>query len=588
MNIGIDFGSTYSMLSYIHPVDNTLKGIAPTGQSPHIHSIVCEKDGKLISGNTAKSFSANRPNMPTYRAFKMLLPEIRQDVLRDNGYDSQHTPETISREFLKQQITGAMRTLKHREPFQQVTICVPHVWDTDVSTFSGKNALLKVCNQLIEEDKLMKSVQIVSEPAAATACFAYNYQTVTKKPYEGWILIIDYGGGTLDVTLSQVRAIAKAGTDEKVMEITVKGKTGAGENHDQRIGDAGLAYMRGVVAQALREQGIKDPPQDHQFMKAVDELETMLIQMPEIIIDKVEGEYYDDPDALRRDDEWFCSVSYNHPKVPGGELPITCGVLARVYDSLIQPVLNKALDQIFEKMRYELGMEAPGDRREGLKIAVVGGFGQYCLVQRQVNQYFNIGDNMTDPRLHGLEMQGDAAKEDAVSYGAALIANDKVRLKKIAPFSIGLALVPGNGKKEYPAFAFRSNQPLDPGKIYYLERSALLYIPDGAEDDPSKFPMKLAIAWDNDPGVAGKPNRARKLIPSEEIRRKMLSIRTNLYNVGFSIDQYEIITFWAVPTDTFGNRRVDRAVSKKLGNFADIFGSGAVQLTQNELIEGEP
>lgn len=583
MNLGIDFGSTYSMLSYYDKINKILKGVVTQGNGPHIPSIACYKSpGKLVSGQAARKLLENRADLTPYRAFKMLLPVSDPDELEQMGYRGENTPKKITQEFLKQQLQTA-KTKLHVDCFDRVTICVPHVWDTDVSTVSGKAVLLDVCEKLRAEG-LMNEVRVVSEPAAATACFAHNYALNARELYQGWILIVDYGGGTLDITLSQVNTIDRDG-GAKAMEITVQAKGGAGENHpDNRVGDAGIAYMQGVIEQALADAGIHNPPRDHAFLSAADVLESSLINTPEDLIDKVRFEYDDNPEGLRDDMEVFESFSYN-----GQLINITYSTLARVYDTVIRPVLKKELDKIFLKMKVLLGISEPKELpKDPFKIALVGGFGQYILVQQQVRRYFNIGDDDGDPRLYGLDMRTaegavDTDRENAISYGAALISSDEIYLRKTAPYSIGLVSQDPQTLKNTFEFAFQSNDLLKPGKIYYLKQSIYFHGRTEHNSTPENFPWKFAIKLDGDPDIGNSPDRARKLIPLEPIRIKMLSIKRGCYDLGFSINESEVISFFSVPTDTYGKRLESEAEILPLGNFSQIFGD-VIQIRKAPII----
>ena len=53
-----------------------------------------------------------------------------------------------------------------------------------------------------------------------------------KKNFDGRVLLIDYGGGTLDITLTRV--VSKGDS----MEVKVEKRDGAGENIDKEIGNA--------------------------------------------------------------------------------------------------------------------------------------------------------------------------------------------------------------------------------------------------------------------------------------------------------------------------------------------------------------
>lgn len=548
MNLGIDFGSTYSMLSYYDNINKILKPVAPEGKSPHIPSVACRKTkskpGDSFSyGNMAKAMlDKDRKNALTpYRAFKMLLPVSDQAELQKHGYINGITPRMVSREFLRSQL----QSVRSKYPVEQVTICIPYVWDQDYSTLSGKGILYEICQEL-QDEGLMKSFRVVSEPAAATACVAHQISVKTKKLYQGWILIVDYGGGTLDITLSKVRTINRNRKD--YMEISVEGQAGAGENHpDNRIGDAGIAYMNAVVAQALKDAGC-DYERDTEFQDAVDLLEETLINDNQELLDKVE-EASSNPAILKEDLDVFMTFSYDDMD----EVPVTYSTLVRVYDSLIRPLLDRELKKIFNnKMRTLLNMKAPRDAVKNLQIALVGGFGQFILVQQQVCEFFNIGDSD----------EIGVSKEDAISYGAALIANGNVALQVRAPASIGICY---SVKQNDFDFSFLRHTPLEPGEIHYLDHTVLYLGAKGKENFPWQFVLNLD----------GNPRIGRVLVPiDDEVREKMLCIPSPCsFKCGFSVNESEVITFWYVETDTWGKFDPAKLQKKELGNIPGIFGS---------------
>lgn len=549
MNLGIDFGSTYSMLSYYDEQEKSLKAAVTEGNSPHIPSIACyasKKSKDLVFGHLARTTLDAKRNLVPYRAFKMLLPVTDKDKLAQMGYTGDNMPQRIAKEFLKSQIQAARRDL-HVSAFDQVTICIPYVWDRDYSTLSGKGVLYEICQELIQEEGLMRSVRVISEPAAATACVAHKYTQRTQRLYQGWILIIDYGGGTLDITLSKVSTVRRSGRD--FMEISVEGQAGAGEHHskDNRIGDAGIAYMQAVVAKALEQAGYPDAPRDRDFQKAVDLLESTLINNAAKLEEKV-LENGNDPAMLAEDEDVFLEVSYGDED---DEIPITYATLVQVYDDLIRPLLDRELTRIYEeKMRDLLHMDNPRVRPKDLLISLVGGFGQFILVQQQVAEFFNIGD--TDDM--------DSGKEDAISFGAALIANNNISLQVKAPLSMGLWY----GKGDFD-FAFLRGTPMEPNEIHFLNRP-ILYL--GPSSNPRNSPWKFCMNLD------GAPKRCRYRVPLERAREQMMKVEKGCgYKCGFSVNESEIISFWYAKCDTMGKYNKADLKDLPLGNIADIFGS---------------
>lgn len=85
-----------------------------------------------------------------------------------------------------------------------------------------------------------------------SAYFSYNFKQETGRNFDGRLLLIDYGGGTLDLTLTDVETRPdKEGREG--MEIRVLKRTGAGENEEGRIGQAGIAYMETLMEMAIHE-----------------------------------------------------------------------------------------------------------------------------------------------------------------------------------------------------------------------------------------------------------------------------------------------------------------------------------------------
>lgn len=559
MNLGIDFGSTYSMLSYYDPVDDTVQAVQSEVGSKYIPSIACYNyNNELITGQAAKDLLAGEPDWTSYRAFKMLLPERDPEKLAQRGYTPDCTPVMVAREFLRQQITMA----KERcgvDRFNNVIICIPEVWNKELYTMSGKATLRDICREL----DMMDKVSVVSEPAAASAYFAYNYQKNTNAPYDGTILIVDYGGGTLDITLTKANTILRD-NGVQAMEIDVLGQTGAGENHSKRIGDAGIAYMEGVVALAIQEAGLPEPAYDGRFLKALNLLESALMTNTQKLAARLRRTYSGDPERMAEDTTLFVTLPYK-----GKMLQITYSTLYRAYQQIIQPVLAEQLDKICADYLAPLGID-PREEVEKFKIALVGGFGQFALVQKQVWDYFHISDTVADARLQNLAQNTapgvravDSGKEDAISYGAALIASGVVTMRKTAKLSIGLVSTRAEDGKETFDYAIAHRDDLEYDKIYYVPRS--IYY-NGRRTDPTKPTWVFAV------GQGTNRNKAYRLTPLEEKQVQLEKIPAGFYDFGFSVDDSDVYTFHIVPKDMDGNRMERAAKLMPLGNFSDIFG----------------
>lgn len=564
MNLGIDFGSTYSMLSFYNASDDTVQAVQSQTGSKYIPSIACfDYSNEMITGQAAKDLLAGEPDWNVFRAFKMLLPECDEARLAARGYTHECTPRTVTKEFLRQQLEMAKDRCNVKR-FENVIICIPAVWNTELYTMSGKAILRDICREL----DMMDKVTVVSEPAAASAFFAYNYHKNTQQLYNGLILIVDYGGGTLDITLTRVNSIER-GNGTQAMEIDVLGQTGAGENHGASIGDAGIAYMEGTVKIALREAGYQDPACDGYFMKALNMLESNLINNSSVLASRLRREYGDDPERMEDDDAVLTKLPYR-----GKLVPVTYAMLYEAYQAIIQPVLAQQLDKIARDYLEPENID-PRKEAEGFKIALVGGFGKFFLVQKQVWDYFHISDTIDDSRLQGLTYGAslreghivDSGKEDAISYGAALIAGGVVTMRKTAKLSIGL-FTTRDGKETFN-YAIHHRDELEYGKVYYVNKSILYG--GRSSDDPSRSPWVFAI------GQGKNFNKAYRMVPLKEKQAQLEKIPVGPYNFGFSVDESDVYTFHVIPLDMETSQENEHgAIKLSLGNFSDIFGPNVI------------
>lgn len=561
MNLGIDFGSTYSMLSYYNQVDDTVQAIQSQMGSKYIPSIACyDYSNELLSGDAAKTFLASSPGWPSYRAFKMLLPECDPKRLERRGYSSECSPRHITREFLRQQLLMAMESCDV-DRFENVIICIPAVWNKELYTMSGKAILRDICREL----GMMDKVTVVSEPAAATACFVYNYRKNTRKFYDGLILIVDYGGGTLDITLTRVNTTRRTdGT--QAMEIDVLGQTGAGENHGENIGDAGIAYMEGVVKLALQNAGISDSACDGFFLQTLNILEAALISNSGALEKRLRQKYVGVPEHMEDDDSVFTKIPYK-----GKPYPVTYADLYNTYQSVIQPVLAQQLQSISQDYLQPEGID-PRQTVNGFKIALVGGFGQFFLVQKQVMDYFHISDTLEDLRLKDIQGAG-GGKQDAISFGAALIADNVVSMRKSAKLSIGL-FTTRDGHDTFN-YAIQYRNDLEYGRIYHVGRP--IFYGGPGTSSANKSPWVFAI------GQGKNLNKAYRMVPLPEKQAELEQIPANkAYHFGFSVDDSDVYTFHVIPLDMDTNREItDKATKLELGNFSDIFGPNVVYDERN-------
>lgn len=578
MNLGIDFGSTYSTVSkYNEVVDNVEAITFSEGDPASIPSVVSiSKKGQVTCGKGAKD-QAGKRTVRIFEAFKMLLTETNQKMLKLRGYDDKFTPREVTKHFLESILHGVLRRESY-DRLENLVICVPEIWSKNVTTLDGRLILREVLKNDI--DIPIDHIRIVTEPEAASAFFAYNYEKETGKVFNGHLLLIDYGGGTLDITLTEVTSDGQG-----TMEIGYREGGGAGENHPDQmgagtIGSAGIAYMQSVVVHAIRDSGAIDPSDvpdysGSDFVSAVRDLESQL-KSSERIRDIEDvfggfGSFRKMNKILKEEPIEFISLEYD-----GEEIPVYYQHLFLAYQETIEKVLSEQIQEIATKVKSHIGVDPRQPEagvRDDFKIALVGGFGSFFLVKQQIAEIFKLNSN---PKID-LRTKNIAAdkREQAISLGAALLAEGRVTLQKTSRYSIGLCSRNDRGAVEKIFYGIKYHQTIQPGRPYFLlKEEGVADVPDnrvvwGALHGNIK---SFAIEFTERLNCGGLMD-----VKPEILERLKKLPEVGFWNCGFSMDENDVVSFHLVPYSISGMPAQGTGIVIQLESYSKMFDLTAVR-----------
>ena len=182
-----------------------------------------------------------------------------------------------------------------------------------VPEYSDRRCARYAARDLPQMPNLVEEVKIISEPTNAAAFCVWNYEQQFHEPLNGRILVVDYGGGTLDTALVNVRQ------QKGQMQIKPEMRSGAGENHDNKIGEAGIAFQEAVARRAISE-ALDIPgdsiPYDAHFNQFLKDFEEQLLSQSDYVSQSMQ-EFSFAPDGLR--DITLCGLTYD-----GSRLTLTC------------------------------------------------------------------------------------------------------------------------------------------------------------------------------------------------------------------------------------------------------------------------
>jgi len=176
--VGIDLGTTNSEIAYL---DHGRPVIIPSAEGSHLFPSVVAftKDGQLLVGEPARRQAALNPE-GTVMAIKRKMGTN----YKVNLHGKEYTPQQISAFILQKMKRDAEAYLG--EKIEKAVITVPAYFN------DAQRTATKEAGQIAG----LEVVRLINEPTAAA--FAYG---LNKSDKELKIMVFDFGGGTLDVTI---------------------------------------------------------------------------------------------------------------------------------------------------------------------------------------------------------------------------------------------------------------------------------------------------------------------------------------------------------------------------------------------------
>lgn len=518
-NIGLDFGTTYSVISYlknityddsgkINKYDLETAHFQEGGSSSCIDSLVAvNARGREYFGLNARS-KMNSCNLTVYKGFKMLLSKSEMDI-EERGYNASYTPENVTEKYISKMLNNYSTQYLNGGSIDKLVVGVPEIWFNDPESVNAREKL----RDIVQRNEKVKNVQLVSEPALACAYFIDNYKKRNGKKYVGHLLLIDYGGGTLDIALCKVE------DKDTSSEITVLHRTGVGSN-DDGVGFGGVLFLETVIDLALENADFAHDEiiKNSEYYKCVHDLEGALMGDDGEIEDVFYADY--EPNM----EETFARVTYNERNCI-----ITYGMLALAYKNAIHDCLEKNLKEMIDYME-DNDINFRINDRDDFKIALVGGFCNFYLTRHQIENTPGIERVSDMDNRYVDDIYNNRDCEKAIAYGAALVANDIIRIKYTVPYKLSIV----DSKKENGQIVagseccviIRSKTEMTPGKPEMAKNV------DGTDKffTGNQIPF-LRIDYDSGMYTIKRPAIALNL-PSR-----------NIYKIGFSFDMSSTLFF---------------------------------------------
>ena len=378
--LGIDLGTSNSAAAVMQAGRPT---IVPSAEGTSLYGksfpsvVAFTKDGSMLVGEPARRQAVSNPKGTITAAKRKIGTDFKYEV-----NDKEYTPQQISAFILQKIKKDAEEFLG--EEVQKAVITVPAYFDDDqrqATKDAGTIAGLEV-------------VRIVNEPTSASLAYGLD-----KKEKEQKILVFDFGGGTLDVTIMEL--------GDGVFEVkSTSGDTQlGGTDMDQVIVDH--------ILKTFKEKENIDLSEDDTALQRIKEAaETAKIELSTSLETEINLP--------------FVTSTKEGPK--NLEMPLTRAELDKLVDEIVQKC-KKPIEQAIS--------DAKLTRDDIDKIILVGGPTRMPIVQKFVE------DATGKKPERGVDPMECVAMGAAVQAGVLAGDVKDVLLLDVTPLSLGIETLGG-------------------------------------------------------------------------------------------------------------------------------------------------
>ncbi len=416
--VGIDLGTTNSLVAYIDPQTNEPKCIpGPYGSTLCPSVVSLDADGSIIVGEAARRRLLTQPERTIYsvkrlmgrgtadvqselKLFPFRIDPNSENVIRVQLGDKFFTPPEISAFILRELKNWAEAFLG--ETVERAVVTVPAYFNDaqrQATKDAGKIAGLEI-------------VRLVNEPTAAALAYGLH------EKQRGHVAVYDLGGGTFDISI--LKLISTSDGDIYQVLATNGDTHLGGDDIDNEL--MMIGHLQSAFKEAFGADSLSNPEFRQAFRKAVIDAKH-----------KLSTDNFAVVQFERTDGSVLTQVLTNSS-------PLSSAKVDRAqFDKLIAPIVARTMEPV--KLALADAKLKPAEIEE---VVLVGGTTRTPLIRSTVKEFF------------GREPHTELNPDEVVALGAAVQANILERgvstmlLLDVTPLSLGIETYGGAVSKIIP------------------------------------------------------------------------------------------------------------------------------------------
>ena len=501
IRVGFDLGTTYSAFCVYDDnsknVDYFKFDTCAREFFPTIIAYHREDRARCYVGEAARRYRFS-PQYDVYDTFKLRLG----DGACENG-GRIRSPFEAARDFVGQVLKKFSENRGVSLEDMILVQTVPDIWKNEIHNKIALEHLAQIYEDLGMDTS--SRVSFESEPVSAAV---YYLNEICQGNYHGHIVVVDYGGGTLDLTLCRA---------EKNGSISVLYSCGNGGRG--QTGCAGNAFDQAVTMRLASRNGMDAAlyvPGKPAFDALQSAFEDCKIASTESTRAALENYYesggLDDPVAF----------SVMMPPPVYEEYDVYASDIALAFES----VNHQALRESVMEMQKKCGeMDVDMEDIDDFRVLLVGGFSNLYCVENCVRELFGSMAGIDDPRFDG--RMNRESRSTAIAHGACLIAAGITPVAYINQTEVGFFARNLHGQEIAVPVLHRGKAVKEYAQPQYCPYTLARTFQD--------MPVSLDLFFDDGMG----PVRVRMDKAFGSICPNF-DKEDNRYQIGFSIDRHRI------------------------------------------------